>query len=83
MFLRNMKAIIEISREQVWDDGGCVQTSTNKNITGMRISETKIFGLKILSKINTSFVTEVRFFSLLIKRSRQKGWEIYRPKSKP
>jgi|GEM_PF-6636100 hypothetical protein len=79
-----MKAIIEIVRETLFNDGGCVQTSTKENISGITIRETKIFGFKILSKIDTSFVTEVRIFSLLIKRSRQKGWAIYRlPKAKP
>lgn len=79
-----MKAIIEIARETLFNDGGCVQATTKENIPGMTIRETKIFGFKIFSKIDTSFVTEVRFLSLLIKRSQQKGWAIYRlPKAKP
>ena len=79
-----MKAIIEIVKGDLWDDGGCVKVSTNENITGIKIHETKIFGLKIISKVDTTFVKEVRLFSLPIMRVRQKGWEIYRlPKAKP
>lgn len=78
-----MKAILEISKS-TYDEGGCFSAAANEMIPGIRVREVRLLGLKIIREISTSFVTETWFFALLIKRSRQKGWEIYHyPIAKP
>lgn len=78
-----MKAIIEITKRHL-TDGGCLSPSRSEFLDGVTIREVRLLGLKILSKIETTLVTEVRLLRLVIMRSRQQGWVIcLPPKSKP